>query len=173
MECAWEMLRAYWQEYNTDHIGSVLDHNMLFLWDGTYLSFRVFRSVQGLMSVHNCVSQMMNVCFPPPASTGLHISSRTTPLTSLISTFIFPPPSLQIHSAAIEPDDCSGQWSGLMHVLHIQQNINSHSQMSGGDRHNKQPTTLAEIYPTEKHPSSHPCLNQNFSSTFDCMQHHY
>lgn len=57
------------------------------------LNFVVLQMSTGLMSVHNGAPQKMNTRLWQSASNGQRPGSRNSPLTSLISAFIFPPPS--------------------------------------------------------------------------------
>ncbi len=123
------------------------------------------------MSVYSCKPQMMNRSLPRFASTGQHPGSRNVPLTSLISAFIFPPLSPKSLNS-MEPDHCSEQKSGSVHVLHVQQDINPPYGCLEGTNVTNNSTNLTRIW--LKSPSrqishlisSHPSTNHNFSSIF-------
>lgn len=61
---------------------------------------------------------------PPLLPFGKHPGSLNTPLTSLISAFIFPPLYLRNRSIAWSQTIAPGQSSGSIHMPHAQRNIN-------------------------------------------------
>lgn len=135
-------LSAFWQKSNKRHIVCA---NVIALTAYRTLYTVNFVGVQmttGLMSVKNCTPQMLNVCLPQCVSTGQCPGSKKCTVHFINLRFRLSTSLSPNSLSSMERDDRSGQSSGSIHVLHVQQNINLSRRCLAGTDVPNQPIWL-------------------------------